>query len=152
VVVTMLGDPHLADACFQAGALAFVPKDADREELLAAIDAALADRRYRSPRLPKTAHGVGPAGGPGFERLTPRQLAIMRMLADGKRPAHIAAALGVSRSTVTFHLHNLMRILGVTSSDDLLRLAVLHAPPRSRGWTRRSGIAAGSAGWADAAG
>jgi len=106
-----------------------VPKDADREELLAATDAALGDRLYRSPRLPKTAHGVGLAAAPGFERLTPRQLTIMRMLSERKRPAHIAAALGVSRSTITFHLHNLMRILGAPSSDDLMRLAVLHAPP-----------------------
>jgi DNA-binding CsgD family transcriptional regulator len=79
--------------------------------------------------VPKTAHGVGLAAAPGFERLTARQLTIMRMLADGKRPAHIAAALSVSRSTITFHLYNLMRILGAPSSDDLQRLAMLHAPP-----------------------
>jgi DNA-binding NarL/FixJ family response regulator len=129
VVVTMLTDPCIADASFRAGALAFVPKNADRDDLLAAIEAVLENRRYRSSRVPKTGHGVGWTGAPGFERLTPRQHAIMRMLGEGKRPAHIAAAFGLGRSTITFHLHNLMRILGAPSTDDLVKLAVLHDPP-----------------------
>jgi DNA-binding NarL/FixJ family response regulator len=128
VVVTMLVDRSLADACLRDGADGFVPKDAGPAELLDAIAEVMAGRRFLSSRVPKTSHCVGSAARRlGFERLTPRQQEIMLLLGDGKRPAHIAAALGLERSTVTFHLHNLMRRLGIPSEDALVRVAVLMA-------------------------
>jgi DNA-binding NarL/FixJ family response regulator len=141
VVLTMLVDRVIAEACLRAGADAFVPKDADGEEVLDAISTVLAGKRYLSPRVPKTSHHVGLAAArPGLEGLTPRQYAILRLLSSGKRPAHIAEDLGVSRSTVTFHIQNLMRVLGVPTTDALLQWAVLTAPPPRNGarlrWNR----------------
>jgi DNA-binding NarL/FixJ family response regulator len=130
VVVSMLVEPVIVEACFRGGAHAFVPKNAEREDLLDGIAAALEQRPYRSPGLPRTAHGVGlDAACPGLERLTPRQEHIFRMLGAGRRPSQIAEVIGLSRSTVTFHLGSLMRALGAPSLGALIRLAVLHAPP-----------------------
>lgn len=141
VVLTMLVDRRVAEAALAAGADAFVPKDADRHEVLGAIATVLAGGRYLSPRIPKTTHRVGLAARPGCERLTPRQETILQLLGSGKRPAQIADALGVSRSTVTFRLANLMRVLGFCSTDALLQWAVLAAPPHSvRHGTPRRGL------------
>jgi len=126
LVVTMHVDHYLAAACLKEGAAGFLPKDAGREELLFAVSQVLAGRRYLSPRIPKTSHRVGLATRcPGFEDLTPRREQIVLLLGAGKRPGEIAHALGISPSLVTFHLHQIMRILGTPSHSALVRLAVL---------------------------
>jgi DNA-binding NarL/FixJ family response regulator len=128
VILTMLLDREVAQACVQAGAHGYVPKDADSDEVLDAIAAVLAGERYLSPRIPKVTHRVGLAAAqPGFERLTPRQQEIVLLLGRGKRPAQIADALGVCRSTVTFHLKKAEQVLGLPS-DTLRQWAVLMAP------------------------
>jgi len=119
-----------------------VPKDADREEVLHAIAAVLAGERYVSPRVPKRSHSVGvDAACPGLERLTPRQQGILLMLGNGRLPAQIAAALHVSRSTITFHLRNIARVLGIPTKERLRQWAVLMAlesPPPPPFPTRES--------------
>jgi DNA-binding NarL/FixJ family response regulator len=128
IIVTMHADRFLVNACFSAGAHGFVPKDAGREEVLTAIADVRAGRRYLSPRVPKTSQRVGLAAWHlGFDRLTPRQQQIVTLMGEGKRPSEIARALGVSPSTVTFHIQHAMCILGVTTEGALLRLAVLLA-------------------------
>ena len=67
--------------------------------------------------------------------LTPRELAVLRLLAEGLSNKAIAAALGVSPRTVNFHLDNLYSKLGVTSRTEALLYALRqgwlrqHAPP-----------------------
>ncbi len=128
IIVTMHADRRLANACFAAGAHGFLPKDAGRAELLTAISDVLAGRRYLSPRIPKTSHRVGLAAQHlGFERLTPREEEVVLLLGAGRKPIEIAHTLGVSPSTVTFHLQHAVRVLGVTTEGNLVRLAVLLA-------------------------
>ncbi len=126
VVLTMYEDRILADACLAAGADGFVPKMASANEVLHAISEVLSGRRYLSPRIPKTSHGVGVAARhPGLWRLTPRQHEVIRLVGEGRRPAEIAASLGLSRSAVTLHIKHIMRALGITPWHALLRFAVL---------------------------
>jgi DNA-binding NarL/FixJ family response regulator len=126
VVLTMLVDRVIANACIAAGAQAFVPKAADDDELRHAIDTTLAGGLYLSPRVPRTNHPVSlEARRVGLERLTPRDQDVMLLLGEGKRPAQIAAALGVGPSAVTYHLQRLMRALGAPTQKELVRLAVL---------------------------
>lgn len=139
VVLTMLVDRVIADACLRSGAHAFVPKDADEEEVRLAITTVLAGGQYLSPHVPGTNHPVSRAAQRlGLERLTTRQQEILLLLGQGKHAAQIAETLGVGRSTITFHLKNLMRVLAVSTSDALLQLAVLMEatvpmpPPRTR--------------------
>lgn len=77
--------------------------------------------------------GVGPHGGlqlvasiavappPG---LTPRELAVLRLLAHGMSNKAIAAELGLSARTVNFHLDNLYAKLGVASRTEALLAAL----------------------------
>ena len=89
--------------------------------MLAAIDAALADRVYVSPQIPLGA--VKPSGGTPQIKLTPRQREILALIARGYRMKQIATTLRLSRRTVEAHKYEMMRALGVRSTIDLVRYA-----------------------------
>jgi DNA-binding NarL/FixJ family response regulator len=139
LIVTMHLDRVLAEASLAGGAQGFVPKDSGIEELEVAIDEVLAGRRYVSPHVPKLTHRVSlGAKHLGFARLTPRQQEIVRLIGLGKTTAEIAALLGLSPSTVTFHRHNIRTTLGIDSEWGLIRYAVLVQAGESAGGKDRS--------------
>lgn len=126
LVVTMLLDRVMAEAAFSAGASGFVAKDSGVEELRAALSAVLGGGMYMSPRVPKTSHRVGlTARHLGLHRLTPRQEEIVLLLGEGRSEAEVARLLGLRQSTITFHKHNLMRVLGIVTDSALTQYAVL---------------------------
>jgi DNA-binding NarL/FixJ family response regulator len=132
VVLTMHVDSVLVEAAIRMGAAAFVPKDSDMEELRTAIAEVLDGRRYVSPRLPRRGHRGG-ADRLGFDRLTPRQQEIVRMIGQGRTSEDMAATLGLSPHTISFHRKNIRRQLGLDSDWAVLRYAILvglsEAPP-----------------------
>jgi DNA-binding NarL/FixJ family response regulator len=124
VIVTMHVDAVLVDAALRIGAAAFVPKDAEVEELRTAIDEVLQGRRYVSPRLPRQTWGEG-TDRMGFTELTARQQEIVGMVGRGMTTEDIAVALGISEYTVHFHRKNIRRKLGLESDFEMLRYAIL---------------------------
>lgn len=126
LVVSMLVDRVMADACLCAGAGGFIPKDADVKELRWAVREVMAGRRYLSPLVPKSSHRVGLAARhSGLHLLTERQERIVLMMGDGQSGVDIGNELGIRPSTVTFHKRNIARILGIDNDAALLRYAVL---------------------------
>ena len=61
-----------------------------------------------------------------LEALTPREKEILRLIVDGKLSKEIAAALGISTSTVEKHRENLFRKFKVHSNVQLVRYALRH--------------------------
>lgn len=106
------------------------------------LDMLLGARRRIEQLGGSIATGVGPHGGlqlvagvavaPPTE-LTPRELEVLRRLAEGLSNKAIAAALGVSPRTINFHLDNLYSKLGVVSRTEAVLAAQRH------GWVRRPG-------------
>lgn len=126
LIVTMHLDRVLADTVMHAGANGFIPKDSGLDELETAIDTVLAGKRYMSDRVPNITWSAGlGADNPVLATLTPRQRDILKMIADGRSSAEMAASLGVSLPTITFHRANLRRKLGVDSEWGLTRFAIL---------------------------
>ena len=66
-----------------------------------------------------------------MKRLTPRQLLVLRLIADGLATKRIAAQLGVSESAVNKHVAALLEIYGATNRAGLVHLAALDS--RARG-------------------
>jgi DNA-binding NarL/FixJ family response regulator len=58
------------------------------------------------------------------ERLTPRQIQILQLMADGLSPEHIAERLGISRHTLRTHVQNILTKLGVHSKLQALAEAI----------------------------
>jgi DNA-binding NarL/FixJ family response regulator len=126
LAVTMHVDRVLVEAALSAGAHGFVPKDADSGELRRAIATVLAGRRYVSPRVPARSHRLSlDARHRGLQRLTIRQQQILLMMGEGTTAKEVAEALHVRPSTITFHKHNIMRLLGIETEGGLVRHAVL---------------------------
>jgi DNA-binding CsgD family transcriptional regulator len=59
-----------------------------------------------------------------YQRLTPRQREVLRLVADGASTKGIAAQLKISVKTAEFHRAKLMRILGVSGIAGLVRHAI----------------------------
>jgi DNA-binding NarL/FixJ family response regulator len=149
LVVTMMPDRHLADAAISAGASGFVPKDAGILELRAAISQVLAGRLYVSPLVPKSGHQVGlGAQHIGLCRLTPRQQEIVLLMGEGKSGVEISDALALCPSTITFHKHRIMRVLGIEAEASLRQYSVLVSTEArcTSDSTQRTGGAEGPSG------
>ena len=56
-------------------------------------------------------------------QVTPRELASLRLMADGKSNKEIATSLGISERTVKSHLGHLFEKLGVTSRTEAVKVA-----------------------------
>lgn len=147
LVVTMHVDRSLADMAFSAGAHGFVPKESTAKELRAAIAAVLAGERFLSARVPRRAYrSPNVLRDPTLDRLTPRQLQILRLLGEGKSGAEIAEALHLSIRTIEFHRAGIRRVLGIANEHGLVRYAIMAglanpaAPPQE---TRTAGNANG---------
>lgn len=125
VIVTMHVDRVLVEEAIRLGASAFVPKDADVDELRTAIGEVLRGGRYLSPRLPRRGRQDLEGDRLGFNQLTPRQQEIVRMIGRGRTTEEIAADLGLSAHTVNFHRKNIRRKLGLENDWEMSRYAIL---------------------------
>jgi DNA-binding NarL/FixJ family response regulator len=63
------------------------------------------------------------AGRPGAQRLTKRELDVLRLLAEGKPQREIAAALVISPKTVGTHIEHILSKLGVKSRAQAVAVA-----------------------------
>lgn len=120
-----------ADRCVDAGAAAFVSKEANIDELRTAINAAVSGKRYVGARaarfIDRTVEAQQPAEEPAtlpHHKLSRRELDIMLQLARGKRPKEIACELNISEKTVATHRARLLRKLGVADNRQLLLYAL----------------------------
>ena len=127
IVLTMHAEAHLAADALRAGASGFVVKHAAGKELIAAIHTVARGERYiasslASEVLTALAEGRTHAGGP----LTPRQREVVSLVAEGRTMKEVAAALGVSPRTVETHKYQVMQVLGLQTTADLVRYAIEH--------------------------
>lgn len=94
-------------ASLASGADAYCLKSASPELLLLAIRAAAAGSAYLDPQVAH--HVLGGVRMPEAQSpLTPRELDILRLIADGLPNKEIAEALGVSVSTVKLHIQDIL--------------------------------------------
>lgn len=127
VVFTRHAEEVFVQEIFSAGAIGYVLKQSPFDELLAAVQAAAAGRRYLDSRLAgRMMQQVDPRPRLRGESsgATSRETMVLRMAATGQSHKDIAAALKISVKTVEVHKANAMRKLALTDRGDLLRFAV----------------------------
>ncbi|WP_163506766.1 response regulator [Fodinicola acaciae] len=134
VVLTMYaGDEQLFGA-LEAGASAFVPKNAPSDEVVAAArHAASAPTAFTASDL---AEAMKRRLAPTGPQLSPREGQVLQLLADGMSVAGIAKHLYVSESTAKTHISKLYEKLGAGNRAQALmtalRLGLLEAPNSPR--------------------
>ena len=127
VVLTMHNDGERATRALRAGASAFLLKESAGEELFNAIQQALQGRVYLTPAVTRAVmERMASSDAPSGPALTPRQREVLQLIAQGKRMKEIATALDLSTRTVETHKYELMQVLGVHSTAELVRYAIEH--------------------------
>jgi DNA-binding NarL/FixJ family response regulator len=117
VLTTYDTDEEIARA-LKAGAKAYALKDIAAEQLVACIRDVLAGKTYLAPSAAaKLAERVTRV------QLTPREMAALRLMADGRSNKEIANDLGIAERTVKTHLGHLFDKLGVTSRTEAVKVA-----------------------------
>ncbi len=124
VVLSAYTQPLYAQRALEAGALGYVTKSASPQMLLDALRAAAEGRRFIEPEVAQDLALRHVAAGGKLDRLTPRELDILRLLAAGRSLTEIAASLSVSYKTVANTSSTMRTKLGTTRMADLIRLAI----------------------------
>jgi DNA-binding NarL/FixJ family response regulator len=125
VVLTMHNDAERATTALKAGASAFLLKESAGEELVTAIHQALQGHVYLTAAVTKSVierMAEIPGAQPAF--LTPRQLDVLRLIVKGQRMKEIASVLNLSTRTVETHKYEMMQVLGLKSTAELVRYAL----------------------------
>lgn len=111
----------------RSGVRAVLRSDATAEELATAIAAAKAGLVVVHPDALKSsveARAAEPRGG--ATTLTPRELEILEMMAEGMSNRTIANRLGISSQTVKFHVASILAKLGAGSRTEAVTFGVRH--------------------------
>jgi len=118
IFLTGHGDIPMSVRAMKAGAVEFLTKPFREQDLLDAVHAALArDRLNREDeQLLSTLRQR-------LASLTPREQAILALVAAGRRNKQIAFEIGTSEVTVKVHRTNLMRKMQASSLADLITMA-----------------------------
>ena len=118
IFITGHGDVPSSVRAMKAGAIEFLSKPFDDEELLQAIDAAISmdrsARQRRSELAELRKH---------YALLTPREREVLPLVTAGLANKQTAAELGTSEITIGVHRGQIMRKMGARSLAELVRMA-----------------------------
>jgi DNA-binding NarL/FixJ family response regulator len=127
VFLTMQDDPNLAAAVLKLGAVGFVLKHAAASELLNAVSEVLKGKAYITPKLRAESWAERDSRARQFSKdLTPRQLEVLQLLAEGRPMKEIADILKVSEKTVMFHKYHIMESFNLKNNAELVLFALKH--------------------------
>jgi DNA-binding NarL/FixJ family response regulator len=126
IFLTMHAEPVYARLALEAGAAGYVLKDAAPRELLNALQVAAQGGIYVSTEMVEAVFEAPSTTRPKRDPatgLTARQREILRLQAAGHSAKQVARMLGISQRTVEYHKYQLMAVLGVKTSAELVQLA-----------------------------
>lgn len=121
--------PALLGAVLAAGARGYLLRDATGEDLVGAVRAALQGFTLFHPAVvPALLDGLGGRRAPerassGGEVLTPRELEVLQLMAEGLTNKAIARRMGISEHTVKFHVGAMLGKLGAASRAEAIAIA-----------------------------
>lgn len=130
LILTVHEDESLLREAIRAGAAGYIVKRAVESELIDAIRAVWRGNQYVHPAM---THALlrdlappPPCDEPPVEQLTPREIGVLRLLAQGYTNRQVAETLHLSVRTVESHRSNLTSKLGMHSRLELIRYAQEH--------------------------
>lgn len=127
VVLTSFMDRERIVEALSAGAVGYLLKDAEPEELIRGIHTAARGESPLDPRAARTMLGAQRAPDP-LDVLTDREREVLVLVADGLPNKQIGRRLEISEKTVKAHLTSIFRAIGVT---DRMQAGL---------WARRHGL------------
>lgn len=127
IIFTMHQDQRYAIDSLRAGAKGYVLKGSDTRELLDAVKAVRAGKRFISPEVSDALlnnYVSGERENDPINQLSEREKEVLRLFAEGGRVKDIADRLGISPATVKKHKASLMSKLELKANADLIKIAI----------------------------
>ena len=135
LVLTMHFSEELAREMLRCGALGYVLKSDADTELLAAVDHVRHHQPFFTSQLAismaqnyvRRSSDPGDSGADGVplnSPLTPREIEVVKLLAEGKSNKEVASTLGVSTRTIESHRNHIMHKMNFASFSELIRFAL----------------------------
>ena len=135
LVLTMHFSEELAREMLRCGALGYVLKSDVDTELLAAVDHVRHHQPFFNSQLAismaqnyvRRSSDPGDSGADGVppsSPLTPREIEVVKLLAEGKSNKEVASTLGVSTRTIESHRNHIMHKMNFASFSELIRFAL----------------------------
>jgi NarL family two-component system response regulator LiaR len=126
VALTSFKNEEFVTSALEAGAIGYLLKNVSAEELAEAIRSARAGRPTLSPEATHALIQSTRKSSPPRYELTARELEVLTLMVEGLNNPEIAERLAVTRSTVKFHVSNILSKLGVGSRVEAVALALQH--------------------------
>ncbi len=129
IILTTFTDETLIAQCIQAGARGFIVKDIERFDLKRAIRAVARGEAAIDPKaavavLAQLRRVPQVSNGPAPEPLSPQQIVILRLIAQGLSSREIATQLYLSENTVKGYVQEILHRLGVKNRTEAVMVAV----------------------------
>jgi len=130
LVLSQHDNKEYVHSVLKAGACGYVLKKAAGSELIAAIRAVYRGESFLDPSIARTVIDgyLGRDGEPDpnneYDRLSDREVQVLKLVAEGMSNKEIAGLLSVSVKTVMGHRANVMEKLGIHSRTELVKYAI----------------------------
>jgi len=125
LILSMHDDASMVDRALKAGARGYILKGSGKETLRQAIRTVSAGQAFFSPGISDyVLQGYLRGTVDGAERLSERELEVLKLIADGHTSRESAKALGLKPKTVENHRARIMDKLGIRSTAGLVRYAL----------------------------
>lgn len=126
MVLSMHDSPGYVTQAIRAGALGYLTKGSEPDDMLDGIRAVARRRRVLAPDIAQALAEAALDGDGLLNRLTPREFEVLRLAVTGEATQRIATQMHLSPKTVLNHLSMVRQKLEADSDFKLLRLAVRH--------------------------
>ncbi len=123
IALTSYKEDDLVQGALKAGALSYLLKNVSADELAGAIRAAYAGRPTLAPEAAEVLIKAA-TKSPEEDGLTRRELEILELMVAGQSNPDIAEKLFVSRSTIKFHVSNILMKLGAATRTEAVAIAL----------------------------
>jgi DNA-binding NarL/FixJ family response regulator len=124
VMVTAVADRRVVGQALEAGCCGFVSKNAERDDLVAAVRAAADDDSYFTRDVLKHLVHLSRFEQVGESELSDREIEVLQLSADGLTPEEIAERIFLSPHTVKNHLRHAMAKLDAHTKLDAVVKAI----------------------------
>ncbi len=128
IVLTVVTEDPIPQKVMQAGAVGYLTKGANPDEMIKAIRAVASGQRYLAPDIAQKlalSRFSGADENP-FNQLSERELQIMMMITKGEKVQDISEKLNLSPKTVNSYRYRLFDKLDITNDVELTHLAIRH--------------------------
>jgi DNA-binding NarL/FixJ family response regulator len=121
IALSMFNEPHIVKEMMKAGVCGYILKDASKNELIAALNAVAAGKKYFSPTIQEIFSITD-----SEELFTAREVEILKLIIQEFNNKQIGEKLYISERTVETHRRNILKKSNVSNTIGLVKYAYDH--------------------------